>query len=443
MDDPGFDFDSSFVVPSAKSQMLLFSQLRDGHPGCPLTIFGHADPTGDVEYNKTLSGRRAASVYALFTRRIDIWEQLFSSPFGGDQWGARSIEATLRTNVSQTTGRAFLEGQASGGAATTSATRAFQTEHGLAADGIAGPLTRAKLFEVYMQFLTTDDATGEAFVLDAAQDFLGRGADPDGKADFQGCGEHNPVLVFSLDETNELARTENKARRDAENSANRRVLAFFFEKGSRASVGAWPCPRAGEDTSGCKARFFSDADARVAPQPQRRAWEGDAGASPPIAPHATMGCRFYHLFALRSPCEVSRKLAVVRIHIQNARRDPMPAAHYILTVGDLRFEGVTDADGLLVQQVPAESTSGHLSVVDAWEADLVFRNHDPVDTSPGATSRLANLAFVDAGRLEDGPGANEDLDRLIAGFQDSFDDLERSGQLDGPTQAKLLTTHRS
>lgn len=142
---------------------------------------------------------------------------------------------------------------------------------------------------------------------------------------------------------------------------------------------------------------------------------------------------------VRTSCEVSRTLAVVRIHPQNARREPTAAAHYILSVGELRFEGVTGADGLLVQQVPAESSSGHLTVVDAWEAEIVFRNHDPADSSPGATPRFANLGSADPARADEAVDANEELDGLIAGFQDPVDELDRSGHLDGPTQARLLT----
>jgi tetratricopeptide (TPR) repeat protein len=45
----------------------------------PLSIFGHADPVGDDDYNKKLSGRRAAAIYALIARRPDIWEDIFKN----------------------------------------------------------------------------------------------------------------------------------------------------------------------------------------------------------------------------------------------------------------------------------------------------------------------------------------------------------------------------
>ena len=290
----------------------------------------------------------------------------------------------LRTLVSGATGRAFLEGQATGGAPTTSATRAFQTENDLAADGIAGPLTRARLFEAYMLHLATDDATGEAFVLDAKQDFLGRGADADGKADFQGCGEHNPLLVFSEEETQDLARPENKPRRDAENSTNRRVLAFFFEKGSRASVGAWPCPRAGETPSACKARFFSDAAARVAPRspgaPPRDPQLGGTNLRLRRPSHPRHdGLPFLPPLRAALACEVSAS-SRWSYPILNARARTDAGCAYVLQVGDPASK-VTEAEEC--------SSSAGARGLDRRSPDRGRRlgggsrlpHHDPVDTS--------------------------------------------------------------
>src|SRR6476661_6357117 len=66
-----FHFDSSFVVPEARTEFQTLSRMikdRTEKSGKlrppPLSVFGHADPTGDDEYNKALSGRRAAAIYA-------------------------------------------------------------------------------------------------------------------------------------------------------------------------------------------------------------------------------------------------------------------------------------------------------------------------------------------------------------------------------------------
>src|SRR5262245_9668408 len=83
VEDAHFAFDSSFVTPSNFNVRPL-KELLDKHPGCKLSIFGHADPIGDDAYNKTLSGRRASAIYALLVRDVAMWEKLHAQPSGGD-----------------------------------------------------------------------------------------------------------------------------------------------------------------------------------------------------------------------------------------------------------------------------------------------------------------------------------------------------------------------
>src|SRR5687767_3140290 len=56
-----FDFDSSFVKPEIGLHLPRLAQLRTentvGTLRPPLSIFGHADPVGDDDHNKKLSGR--------------------------------------------------------------------------------------------------------------------------------------------------------------------------------------------------------------------------------------------------------------------------------------------------------------------------------------------------------------------------------------------------
>src|SRR5687767_6276015 len=65
LDDPCFPFGSSFVVADAKPEFTELGALTLEHPDAPLSLFGHADPIGDDESNKVLSGRRAKAVYAV------------------------------------------------------------------------------------------------------------------------------------------------------------------------------------------------------------------------------------------------------------------------------------------------------------------------------------------------------------------------------------------
>src|SRR5688572_30829860 len=71
----GFEFDSSFVSPESKNKFRKFADLMNSlrkqdsqNRFPPLSVFGHADPTGDDDYNKQLSGRRARAVYGLLIR---------------------------------------------------------------------------------------------------------------------------------------------------------------------------------------------------------------------------------------------------------------------------------------------------------------------------------------------------------------------------------------
>src|SRR5215467_6862996 len=68
VDDIRFQFASSFVTPDIKLELRILENLIKAHPGAPLSIFGHADPVGDDNFNKILSGRRATAIYGLLTR---------------------------------------------------------------------------------------------------------------------------------------------------------------------------------------------------------------------------------------------------------------------------------------------------------------------------------------------------------------------------------------
>src|SRR5215831_1076431 len=88
-EDLNFAFDSSFVEFSLRREMPRLKRLLDRHPRSPLSVFGHADPVGNDEYNKSLSGRRAQAIYALLTRREDLWEDLHQR---GD-WKTQHIQS--------------------------------------------------------------------------------------------------------------------------------------------------------------------------------------------------------------------------------------------------------------------------------------------------------------------------------------------------------------
>ncbi|MCI0406370.1 MAG: OmpA family protein, partial [candidate division Zixibacteria bacterium] len=264
MEDIRFEFDSSFIKPEAAGELPLLADLIERHTvetegekiPPPLSIFGHADPVGKDDYNKQLSGRRAAAVYAMLVRDVDLWEELFTQPFGGDNWGNKALQTMLAAVGHPPEG----DSQA--------AVQSFQQEKGLSVDGVAGPKTRKALYRAYMDFLC-----GPRLELDKEKNFLARNKDTGGKGDRQGCSEFNPVLVFSKEEDQKFQKEKDKTERDTENAPNRRVMVLLFAPGKRVNPEVWPCPRVKEGVADCKLRFFPDGEKRRSPQENRRKFE--------------------------------------------------------------------------------------------------------------------------------------------------------------------------
>lgn len=338
LDDVRFDFDSSFIKPEAAAEFTTLASLWHEHGNAPLTIFGHADPTGDDVYNKTLSGRRALAVYGLLVRDTEIWEKLHSEPFGGDKWGARGIQYMLAT-LGYDPG--IVDGQA--GPKTSRAVRDFQTANDLAVDGKAGPKTRKVLFELYADAICRQ-SPDQPFRL-TKEAFLSKGQNANGKGDYQGCGEHNPILVFSKDDNKEFAKASRKQERDALNVTNRRVLVFMFPLGTGLDQLRWPCPTVTAGPGGCQSQFWPDAAPRRSPSEKRRLY---------AASHDTFACRFYDGMSRRSPCEAPRSTLLLRLLDSENRAIPN-AVYRVTSFGEVR-EGSANAEGWLVEQnLPAPS----------------------------------------------------------------------------------------
>ena len=214
LEDNNFEFDSSFMTVLTFDAGPL-KDLLDTHPGAKLAIFGHADPSGRDDNNKRLSGRRAQAVFGLLVRDIGLWEDLYfhHDPFSGqDEWGVRSIQLMLN-QVGPT-----KAGNISGALdeATKKALNDFEIREGVPAKGFGArheieELTFRRLATQYMDQLGTDDAAKD-FRL-TRSDFLARGAGKDGKGDFQGCGEFDPLLLFAQAEKARLEREVNHPER--------------------------------------------------------------------------------------------------------------------------------------------------------------------------------------------------------------------------------------
>lgn len=261
LDQAHFAFDSSCLLPTMAADFArLVAEIR-ARPGALLAIFGHTDPVGDEDYNKALSGRRAKALYGLLTRRVELWEDLYRHPHGHDDWQAGGRVVAMMRDQLSAAGRA-----------------------------VAPSASVREVFDAYLGLLGVD-ADGKSFGL-PKRAFLGGGADDQGKADYQGCGEFNPVVVFSKAEEREFARAEAKAQRDLANAPNRRVTVLLFPPGTQIDRNRWPCPRAGEGPAGCRKRFWSDAVRRRAAGEERRERPVD---------RTTYACRFYDRLAEDEP----------------------------------------------------------------------------------------------------------------------------------------------
>ena len=301
--DAHFAFDSSVLLPSMTADLADLITLVRANPGSLLSVFGHTDTTGNDEYNKVLSGRRAMALFALLTRRVDLWEFLFSHPHGGDDWrrDGNFALAMMRVAVKDPTEL----------------------------------LPRAALFDRFMSALSKGP-DGKSFGLPATA-FLGKGRDPNGKADFQGCGEFNPLVMFSAAEQKDFQSPSRKDARDTAGEPNRRVVVYFFPSGTVVDPAKWPCPRALEGTAGCRKRFWSDAAQRRAFQVRRRTVDTDTD---------TFACRFYDRLANERARESSFG-HFVEAFVHDERGRLLANQSMVLVRADgLRVAAVSGADGV-------------------------------------------------------------------------------------------------
>lgn len=286
VDDLRFLFDSSFLSPHLSREIkhlwVLFENFRRKDTGeyPRLSVFGHADPSGDDDSNKLLSGRRAKALYALLLNGADpagalsLWKEIAKA----EKWGAdhRAL-MQLETKVSKDAPddllfHAYLDWLST-----------VRSEDGVPAKGQDGQPIKLKV---------------------PASQFLGGGVDPKGKASYQGCSSFNPKLLFSQTDENRYQKAERENQHDVleernrANRPNRRVVVLLFRPGTKISPEKWPCPRADEGVAGCKNRFWFDGEHRRRHLPDsERTFEKEQD---------TFACRFYQRLTGDSPCERAR-----------------------------------------------------------------------------------------------------------------------------------------
>ena len=422
--DTHFDFDSSFLSPRARAAFVKLARMRELlaerldpegalPPGPrhkpPLSIFGHADPTGQDDYNSRLSRRRAKSVYAVLVRDVQAWRELMAHGFGGDTWG-NAQSAAMREAL-----------------------------------GAPPSLTGDALILAYMDWLCVARSAEGAhtpYVLDKGEDFLARGAGTHGKGDVQGCGEFNPVYLLSETARKSFESMPDKEaglqKRNAAYEIDRRVIAFLFKPGSRVDPARWPCPHIhdhGGAVAACRKRFWIDGDGRRAPEAlfdrrfgrealieEKRPPDPDTPIGPGDDPLAmrtvtvhrtpTFACRFYHGIAGDSPCEGAARRWVVRMlktpPIDAPNRAPrgIPLANrrFVVTMGESEsapvVRGTTSDDGVF--QLPVFDEVATMAMkIDASTPlpEGVSHEHEPPPDTGADEARFMDCTLFAGGLL--------------------------------------------
>jgi outer membrane protein OmpA-like peptidoglycan-associated protein len=173
-----FEIDKAFLLPSAIPGMRRLTKVYESFKVLRVLVNGHASRTGNPEHNRVLSEERARSVAAYLQDAVDVWLPFYDASLPEKKrWGPHEDGLMLATL----------------GFADITSFQASKSE--LAADGVAGPLTRHALVEAYMKQPETSLPSNATVVT-------------------HGCGEFHPEI-----ETAE----------GVEEEKNRRVEVYFFE----------------------------------------------------------------------------------------------------------------------------------------------------------------------------------------------------------------------
>jgi peptidoglycan hydrolase-like protein with peptidoglycan-binding domain len=352
-----------------------------------------------------------------------MWDKLYNKAHGGDDWKKVAVQTILLD-----LGYSPDAPNTDKGAKTSEALKKFQGDNGLSPTGKEDKATRTKLFLAYMDKHCRDEG-GNPFKVEK-KDFLAQGADKDGKGDYQGCSEFNPVLMFSKEEDKEYSKPENKEKRNAENAPNRRVLIFMFRPKSYTTPNLWPCPSVKEGIDLCKKRFWSDAKKRREFQENRREYRNTKD---------TFACRFYDRLGMNSPCEnILLTFNTVDLIFQRYPGTEAASAiqglEYEYTVaGSNPIRGTTGADGKVKVRIPPGETA-ELKIMDSTYLVSTLDNIDPFDEIKGVERRLQMLGY-NVGNVDGLIGSK--LEYAVLNFQADNAPLKVDGLPGASTQQAI------
>ncbi len=221
---PDILFHHGSAVPCLDDSGTLISSLvttltfaRD-NPEKEVILFGHADTSGNPDYNYDLSGWRAEGVKALLDNDVDAWHDIIDHASKVEDY-----QATLKA-LSTAYGWGCDPGEVDNlnGPRTRAAVKAFQEEYNrryggeLKPDGEMGSKTWEAVFTVMRNILTSawEARTKETTLPKLTYGYNGKGVYP--------CGESFPI---------EAAEKDNY-----KSATNRRVEIVFFDKGQAPAL---------------------------------------------------------------------------------------------------------------------------------------------------------------------------------------------------------------
>ena len=288
VDDIRFAFGTSFVTTDPaddqndiRKEMRFLEDLLEANPQSPLGVFGHADPVGNDDFNKQLSGRRATVIYALLisTTDPDSAVKLWQGVARAESWGSK------------------------------------ERQHMRTVTGLPERTPESELFKAYMQKLMPPT------LKIAKKDFLGAGKYTEREGRLPGMQRIQPAT--DLFQAEERRVREESGQDGAKRRQFRQPTSQVpVQKGSKVEPASWPCPRATEGVAGCRARFFSDGESRRT----RRLPTLDRTFDDK---QDTFACRFYHKLLTDSPCETA--MTLVKIRLFDAQARPLPFAPCLVT----------------------------------------------------------------------------------------------------------------
>ncbi len=170
--------------------------------------------------------------------------------------------------------------------------------------------------------------------------------------------------------------------------------------------------------------------------------EGDEVAIPDVEPatrKVTASTEEKHKYQVKLP------KCLLRVAVHDEEDKPISGKKFLLLVGDKRFEGTTDGDGIVEQRIPFQASTAKLYVFFTdkkddgehlyWDVDI--GGLEPSDTPRGIQERLNNLGFVCGevdGKWHDG------MDVSLRTFQKSAK-IDPNGEPDDATTKKLKEVH--